>query len=100
MEGFGNANDRTSWDENTIVEQIWADLQGAVPRSAISQELKQVGSKFESARIKTYIPIFLRRETVERLRARLVLATGNEELNQGPAVRATAAQEGATAFSR
>lgn len=56
-------------DLEPLIEQIWNDLQGTVKRSTIQQELGEVIPAFASARIKTYVPIFIRRNTVRRLRA-------------------------------
>ncbi len=62
-------------DMEPLVEQIWNDLQGAVQRSTIQRELGEVIPAFASARIKTYVPIFVRRNTVRRLRAGLVVGS-------------------------
>ena len=72
---------RPDWDERAIVEQIWNDLQGTIERSTIRQELTQVIPRFQNARIEIYIPIFLRRVTIERLRAGVagVVPTGTVE---------------------
>jgi hypothetical protein len=67
--GSGPMRVRPDWNERAIVEQIWNDLQGTVERSTIRQVLKQVIPRFQNARIETYVPIFLRRVTIERLRA-------------------------------
>ena len=71
IESGPSAHTQPDWDERVVVEQIWNDLQGTVERSTIHQELTQVIPGFLNARIETYIPIFLRRVTTDRLRARV-----------------------------
>ena len=58
-------------DVETVIEQVWSDLGGAVTRAAIWQEIEQVLPGFEGARVTIYVPLFVRRQTVERLRTRL-----------------------------
>jgi hypothetical protein len=65
------ADDHSDLDVGAMVEQIWNDLQGMVSRSAIRQALVEVVSKYENARIRTYVPIFVRREALETLRVEL-----------------------------
>lgn len=62
------ASSRADWDVESVVEQIWSDLEGTVTRPTIRQELSEVILRFEGAPIQTYVPIFARRRTVERLR--------------------------------
>jgi len=59
------------WDIETIIEQVWRDLQGRVSRAAIRPVILEIMPKYENARITTYIPILVHRETVDTLRARL-----------------------------
>lgn len=51
-----------------IVEQIWADLGGATTRADIREVLLEVAPSYENARVKTYVPILLRKEAFRRLR--------------------------------
>ena len=55
------------WDVQPVVEQIWSDLGGTVARQAIRLELAHVIPSFERVPIQTFVPIFVRRRTVERL---------------------------------
>ena len=61
-------NDTLDWDKEGTVEQIWKDMDGMFARVTIEQVASEVALRFEAARIKTFIPIFVRRETVERLK--------------------------------
>ncbi|KPK11021.1 MAG: hypothetical protein AMJ56_06850 [Anaerolineae bacterium SG8_19] len=54
-------------DFEVILERIWVDLEGANSRSDIRKVLMEVAPAYEGARIKTYVPIFLRRDALRRL---------------------------------
>ena len=58
------------WDVETLLERIWNHLGGEVSRSTVRQVLAEVIPNYESARIQAFVPIFVHRETVKRLRAR------------------------------
>ena len=47
---------------------IWG---GTVTRSTIRQVLMEIIPKYESARVQTFVPIFVHKETVKRLRTEL-----------------------------
>lgn len=57
------------WDPEIVIEQVWTELEGEVTRSTIRAVLTEVIHKYEHAPIQTFVPIFIRRETVERARA-------------------------------
>ena len=59
------------WDVETLLEQIWSHLEGTVSRSTIRQVLAEVLPNYESARVQTFVPIFVHKETVKRLQAGL-----------------------------
>ena len=56
-----------------IIEQIWDDLGGSASRSDIRTALMEVAPAYEGVRVKTYVPIFLRRDVTRRLLGRLTL---------------------------
>ena len=64
--------DGLDWDVETVIEQVSQDLQGEVDRSFILQVLLKIMPKYENARITTYVPLFVRRETVAALRSQLI----------------------------
>jgi hypothetical protein len=69
IDSGATASNELDWDVESVVDQIWGDLGGTVTRPAIRRELAQVILAFSDARVKTYVPIFVRRQTVERLRS-------------------------------
>ena len=60
-----------AWDPEIVIEQVWTELEGRVTRSTIRAVLTEVIHKYERAPVQTFVPIFIRRETVEQLRALL-----------------------------
>lgn len=58
-------------DTDVLIEQIWEDLQGTFDRVTILNEVSSVIPQYASAYITTYLPIFIHRETVKRLKAEL-----------------------------
>ena len=69
---LGNRADSKSeadWDEETITEQILAELNGVVTRSTIQEVLREVAPNYKDVRVQSFVPIFIRRDVVERLRA-------------------------------
>jgi hypothetical protein len=63
------ASSYPDWDVETLLERIWNHLGGTVSRSTIRQVLAEVLPNYESARVQTFVPIFVHKETVKRLRA-------------------------------
>lgn len=51
----------------SLIEQIWRDLHGKVPREEIHQVATEVANEFKDATIKTFVSIFIRRRTREEL---------------------------------
>ena len=64
------------WDVDTVTEQIFGELKGTVARSIIQKVIKDVIPKYEGALINTFVPIFIRRDVVDQLKAmQALLAT-------------------------
>jgi hypothetical protein len=61
----------TDWDIETMIDQVWHQLQGQVSRAAIQSVILEIISRYENARVTTYVPILVHREAVDTLRARL-----------------------------
>jgi len=57
------------WDVDTVTEQIFGELNGTVARSTIQEVIKDVIPKYEGAPIQTFVPIFIRRDAVDQLKA-------------------------------
>ena len=61
----------TDWDIETMIDQVWHQLQGKVSRAAIQSVILEIIPRYENARVTTYVPILVYREAVDTLRARL-----------------------------
>jgi hypothetical protein len=66
-------------DTEAIIEQIWDDLGGATSRSVITETVLEVAPAFQAARVKIYVPIFLRKEVLRRLQGGLAHPQGAGE---------------------
>jgi hypothetical protein len=53
---------------DAIVGQVWQDLGGQVPWAQIRKVATDVAATFLDAKVRTFVPIFIRRQTRERLR--------------------------------
>lgn len=56
---------------NRLVEQVWQDLKGQVPREKIRQVATELEGYFQDAKVTLYIPILLARRTREALQVTL-----------------------------
>jgi hypothetical protein len=54
-------------DDHTLVESIWEELNGRVDREQIRQAILEANARYRDATVKTFIPIFVRREVLKRL---------------------------------
>jgi hypothetical protein len=54
--------------DDALVEALWQDLDGQVARQQIAKEVREVAARFENATVTAFVPIFVRRRALERLR--------------------------------
>ena len=52
-----------------LTEQVWQDLDQKLARRRIHQGVVEVADLFQGARVTTFLPIILRRLTLEKLQA-------------------------------
>jgi hypothetical protein len=71
-------------DLEIIIDQVWNDLQGLVSRTAVQKALLEVIPEYENATVPTFVPIFVRRDAGDLLRATLVQAEGESMTKRGP----------------
>ena len=60
-------SDRSDWDVDEIVRQVSTDLNGSVPQASIQQTVTRLLASFADAPVKTFVPIFVRREALDLL---------------------------------
>lgn len=90
-------DDDADLDIEAMVAQIRNDLQGSISRSAIRQALLEILPKYEHARVRRYIPIFVCREVLDRLRVELPEPTPASPSRAAGPLRGDPAPDGRTA---
>jgi hypothetical protein len=53
--------------DDSLIEQIWHDLDGQVTREQIRQVVTEIAAEFRSATVTAFVPIFIRRQAREKL---------------------------------
>jgi hypothetical protein len=89
----------SDWDSETVIEQVWNDLQGRVSRTEILQVILEIIPKYENARIATFVPIFIRRQAVAMLRARIAEPNSDPPIQTPSISRVGASSDSDTAGS-
>ena len=69
MENLSTA-DRTDWDIESMVEQLYCELDGVVSRSTVEQTITTLFANYENARVKSFVPVIVRRQAKNMLHAR------------------------------
>jgi hypothetical protein len=62
------ASSPTDFVDDGLIEAIWQDLDGRVSYEKIRQTALEVAAKYVDARVMTFLTIFIRRQTMERLK--------------------------------
>jgi hypothetical protein len=62
--------------DDSLVEQIWQDLGGQVPRERIHQIADEAAAEFRTATVTAFVPVFVRRRTLKKLQM-LIEARGS-----------------------
>ncbi len=61
-------NSAIEYVDDTLIESIWMDLEGHFAQEEIRKVAVEVATKYQGANITQFIPLFIRRETGERLK--------------------------------
>jgi hypothetical protein len=59
-------------EDDSLVETLWHDLDGQVPRDQIDLTVTEIVQHFQNAKVTTFVPIFIHRRALEQLRGLLV----------------------------
>jgi hypothetical protein len=51
-----------------FIEKLWHEFGGQATREQIRQVVVEVATQFENATIKTFVPVFIYRQTYEKLK--------------------------------
>lgn len=57
--------------DEALVEAIWHELDQQIPRERVSCVVAEVALGFQQATVKTFLPILVHRQALERLRQEL-----------------------------
>ena len=57
--------------DDSLIEQIWHDLDGQVAREQIRQVVAEIAAEFRTATVTAFVPIFIRRRAREKLGTRV-----------------------------
>jgi hypothetical protein len=68
--------DGINYVDDSLVEQIWQDLGGQVPREQIHQIAAEAAAEFRTATVTAFVPVFVRRRTLKKLQM-LIEEKGN-----------------------
>lgn len=58
----------TDFVDETLIDDIWRDLDGRIDRDQIREVATKVAREFVDATVTSFIPLFIRRRTYERLK--------------------------------
>ncbi|HXV44981.1 MAG TPA: hypothetical protein VEC96_18090, partial [Anaerolineae bacterium] len=85
-----SANKGLEGDLETLIDLVWNDLQSQVSRAAVQQVLLEIIPEYQNATSPTFVPIFIRRDAVDTLRATLVQAEVDPATDQRSLLERTA----------
>ena len=57
--------------DEALIETIWHELDRQLPRERVGCVVAEVALGFQNASVKTFLPIFIHRQALERLRQEL-----------------------------
>jgi hypothetical protein len=57
----------TNFVSDEFIQDIWVNLAGQVTREHIYEVATEVASEYKDAKVTTFLPILIRRQTLERL---------------------------------
>jgi hypothetical protein len=73
----------TDYAEDWLVEKLWLDLDRQVSRQQVATTVAEIAEQFQDATVTTFVPIFIRRKALERLKETLA-RTGHMAASSAP----------------
>lgn len=61
------AGDASNYVDDVLVDRIWCDLGKRIPHEYIRQVALEIAAEFREAKVTAFVPIFIRRQTLQRL---------------------------------
>jgi hypothetical protein len=68
----------------SVVEQLWHDLDGQVSRDQIDRTVTEIAAQFQNARVSTFVPIFIHRKALQHLKG-ILASTSHMAASSAPA---------------
>ena len=62
------SSNRDNLDVERLTEQICYELEGAVDPEVVDQVVQEMVSRYRHAKVKDFVPIFIRRDAIDLLR--------------------------------
>ncbi|MFN2235411.1 MAG: three-helix bundle dimerization domain-containing protein [Anaerolineales bacterium] len=66
-----NPDDALNGFDVSLIETVWCELDKQLPRERVNCIVSEVARGFKNAAVKTFLPIFIHRRALERLRQEL-----------------------------
>jgi hypothetical protein len=63
-----NPSDAINGIDGSLVEKVWRELDGQLPLERVECIVTEVALGFQDVAVKTFLPIFIHRRALERLR--------------------------------
>ena len=63
-----NPGDAINGIDDSLVEKVWRELDGQLSHERVEYIVTEVALGFQDAAVKTFLPIFIHRRALERLR--------------------------------
>ena len=70
--------------DDSLVEKLWHDLDGQVPRQQIAGAVAEMAARCEQATVTAFVPIFIHRQALEQLKG-LLASTSPMAARSAPA---------------
>lgn len=67
-EKFISEEPLTDFVDESLIDDIWRDLDGRIDRDQIREVATKVAREFVDATVTSFVPLFIRRRTYERLK--------------------------------
>lgn len=70
--------------DDSLVEKLWHDLDGQVSCEQIGRAVTEIATRFQTATVTAFVPIFIHRRALEQLRS-LLFSEGHPLASSPPA---------------
>ena len=75
----GSQNEIVDGIDDVLIEAIWLELKKQPPRDRVRSVVAEIALGYQDAAVKTFLPILVRRQALERLRQELNEIDSNDD---------------------